>query len=339
VRLVTFSVGRAPPRLGAVLGPPDAWEGIADLHRADRRIPEDMLSFIDACGGLAGATWRAAKHVVATASKTAGRKPPIYVVDPEKARLHAPLRPRLLRDFIAFRGHIARTRAARGSTVPQEWDRLPAYYNGNHLNILGPGEGVPVLRYVLHDRGKREIATAKQLDYEAELGYVLGTNGRDIAAADAFRCLFGVTIFNDFSARDLQAVAVKVGMGPPAGKDWANALGPCLVTRDELGSLADRRIAVRVNGQERLGGRYEDLVLRNPYLREGERALWSFEEMVDVLSHSQGIHAGELWGSGTIPGGCEFEKGDAAAYLVAGDDVEIEVEGIGILRNPVVGPV
>jgi len=129
--------------------------------------------------------------------------------------------------------------------------------------------------------------------------------------------------------------AGRIGMGPAPGKDWANALGPCIVTRDELGELRDQSVAVRVNGEERSRGRYDELVHRNPLVKGGERPLWSFPEMLQHLSHAQTIHAGEVWGSGTIPGGCELERGDKARYLNPGDRVEIEIEGIGVLANSI----
>src|SRR5437588_703231 len=105
----------------------------------------------------------------------------------------------------------------------------------------------------------------------------------------------------DFSARDIQVTAGKIGMGPAPGKDWANALGPCIVTRDEFGDLRDQSIAVRVNNEERLRDRYRNMVFENPWAKEGPRALWSFPEMVEFLSRFQPIYAGEVWGSGTIP--------------------------------------
>ncbi len=334
VRLVTFSRGRTAPRVGAVIGPWNNWEWIVDLRAIDRSLPGEMLSFVDACGGLEGATWRRAQAAVDAAAKRSRRGAGAGLIRPKRARVHAPIAPRLLRDFIAFRGHIARTRAALGGPFPPEWDRLPAYYNGNHLSIFGPGDPVPVLRYPTF-AGAAVTETAK-LDYEAEVGFIVGSGGRNVLPGDAGRYLFGVTIFNDFSARDIQSTAMRIGLGPTPGKDWANALGPCIVTRDEFGPLADQRITVRVDGKERLRGTYRELVYRNPFVTEGERALWSFEDMVVLISHGQELHPGEVWGSGTIPGGCELEKADRAEYLRAGETVEIEIEGIGVLANPVV---
>ncbi len=333
MRLVTFSRAREPPRLGALLGPWDAPEAALDLHAADRALPSDVLTFLDAAGSLSGGFWKRANAVVRRAA--AARSQPAYVHPMSRIRLHPPIRPRLWRDFIAFRGHIARTRASRGERVPAEWDRVPAYYNGDALNILGPGDRVPFPRFATLENGLWTETVSEKLDYELEIGYIVATEARETRGGRSVPSLFGVTIFNDVSARDLQAVAGRVGMGPAAGKDWANVLGPCIVTRDELGDLMERRVSVRVNGTQRLHGRIDDLVHHNPLLEPGQRHLWSFEEIATFLARSQPVHAGEVWGSGTIPGGCEFEKGDAAAYLAPGDVVELEVEGIGRLTNPI----
>ncbi len=335
MKLVTFARGRQPERLGALLGPWDAPTTVVDLHAADHALPSDMLAFVDAADSLTGATWRRAGAALRRATQALRRTRPAYAHPADRVRLRVPIRPRLLRDFIAFRGHIARTRAARGEPVPPEWDRVPAYYNGDALNLLGPGETVPLPRFATFENGQWSETVSRKLDYELEIGYVVGPGARGPRAASGPPSLFGVTIFNDFSMRDLQSVAGRVGMGPAAGKDWANALGPCIVTRDELGNLGDRSVRVRVNGTPRLRGRVDDLVSRNPLFEPGQRVSWTFDELATFLSRSQAIHAGEVWGSGTIPGGCEFEKGEAAAYLVPGDVVELVVEGIGTLTNPI----
>ncbi len=335
MRLVTFSRAREAERIGALVGPWDAPTAVVDLHRADHGIPPDVLAFIDAAGSLSTATWRRATATLRRAARALGASRPAYVHAIDRVRLHVPVRPRLLRDFIAFRGHIARTRASRGEKVPAEWDRVPAYYNGDALNLLGPGEAIPFPRFATFENGVWSETVSRKLDYELEIGYVIGRGSASGAEGRHPPALFGVTIFNDVSMRDLQSVAGRVGMGPAAGQDWANVLGPCILTRDELGVLTDRRVAVRVNGTPRLRGRFADLVIRNPLFEPGQRVAWTFEEIAAFLSRSQPVHAGEVWGSGTIPGGCEFEKGDAAAYLVPGDVVELEVEGVGILSNPV----
>ena len=335
MKLVTFSRGRDPARLGVLVGPWDAPTSVVDLHAADHGLPSDLLAFLDAAGTLSGGTWRRAVAALQRASHVLERTTPAYVQPVDRVRIHAPLRPRLLRDFIAFRGHIARTRAARGERVPAEWDRVPAYYNGDALNLVGPGETVPFPRFATWEDGVWADAASRKLDYELEIGYVIGTSSRGPKTGSSPAALFGITIFNDFSARDLQGVAWRVGLGPAAGKDWANALGPCVVTRDELGELTNRRVSVRVNGTPRLRGRFDDLVNRNPLFEPGQRVAWTFDEIAAFLARSQPVHPGEVWGSGTIPGGCEFEKGEAAAYLTPGDVVELEVEGVGVLTNPI----
>lgn len=324
MKLVTFSKGGGH-RLGAVTGQWDRWEGIADLNEASKdELPSDMMSFVELAGKVPESI-RIAQEFVDSAKN---------IHRPDDVSIHVPLVPRLLRDTIAFRGHIARTRAARGMTVAPEWDKLPAYYNGNHLNMVGPGDSVSLKKFLIYENGGQIRETLK-LDYETEVAFIIGKGGKDIDKGKAASHLFGFTIFNDFSMRDLQLTAMGVGMGPAAGKDWANALGPCVVTKDEFGKLNDKRIITKVNGSERLNGVYKDLVFKSPFVRPGERPLWSFEEMVEFISHSQHVHAGEVWGSGTIPGGCELENGDKAQYLKRGDVVEIEVEGIGTLRNKI----
>jgi len=332
MRLVTFSRGRSEPRLGAVLPEIDPTV-VVDLNAADRRLPSDMLSFVDACGGLRGKTWTQARLVLERARKAARTRRARYLHSARAVRLRPPIRPRLLRDFIAFRAHVARTREVMGSRVPAEWDAFPAYYNGTHLDVLGPDNAVRVPRFPVAGGTEPRFVETTKLDYEAEIGYVVGRGGRDVEGAPAARCLFGVTIFNDFSARDIQFTVARVGMGPGPGKDFANALGPCIVTRDEFGTPDENVIQVHVNGKERFRGKYRELVYRSPHLAPGDRPLWSFPEMIECISRSQEVRPGEVWGSGTIPGGCELERGDAAQYLVPGDVVEVGIQGIGTLRN------
>lgn len=334
MRLVRFSSGGSSPRLGAVVGSWQRWQCIADLSAADPAIPADTLAFIDACPDLKGDVWERALHVLKEAERLESEAP-LWAFRPQDVRVHTPILPRLLRDFLAFRAHVARTRAAAWTSIPPEWDWMPGYYNGNHLNIVGTGEEVLPMRFEIFDGKTPRLILSPKMDYEAEIGFVLGKGGREIDVTRAPAHLFGVTIFNDFSARDIQVTAGKIGMGPAPGKDWANALGPCIVTRDEFGELRDQEVVVRVNNEERLRDRYRNMVFENPWAKEGARALWSFPEMVEFLSRFQPIHAGEVWGSGTIPGGCEFERGDRARYLKPGDRVEIEIEGIGVLANSI----
>lgn len=154
--------------------------------------------------------------------------------------------------------------------VAKEWDFLPAYYNGNNLTVIGPEEEVEYGQYLLAQEGQIKKFQTEKLDYEAEIGYVIGKTGKNISREDAKKYLFGVTIFNDLSIRDLQLLVMNVGLGPGFGKDWANVLGPCIVTADEFGEPGSNRVTVKVNGQERLNNTYQGLV-NSPILEPGEK--------------------------------------------------------------------
>jgi 2-keto-4-pentenoate hydratase/2-oxohepta-3-ene-1,7-dioic acid hydratase in catechol pathway len=219
------------------------------------------------------------------------------------ARLLAPLRPRSLRDFLAFEGHMKNALSRLGRPIPGEWYDVPAYYKGMPDTVIGPDAEIPW------------PAWTDKLDHELELATVVGRRVRDASSAD---CIFGYTIWNDLSARDVQARELPVGMGPGKAKDWdgSNVLGPCLVTADELdaGNLAMR---VRVNGE--LWG--EDTSAHMHH---------TFADMISYASRSQTLHPGEVLGSGTAAGGSGLELD---RRLAPGDVVELEVEGIGVLRN------
>jgi 2-keto-4-pentenoate hydratase/2-oxohepta-3-ene-1,7-dioic acid hydratase in catechol pathway len=160
------------------------------------------------------------------------------------------------------------------------------------------------------------------MDYECELACVIGTGGRDIPASRARQHVFGFTIFNDFSARDAQAIEMAGGLGPAKGKDFdgANAFGPCIVTLDEIGDPYGLEMIVRVNGVERSRGSSGDMH-------------WRFEDMIAHVSRGETLHPGEILGSGTVGDGCGLEQ---LRFLEDGDTVEIEIQPIGVLRNRIV---
>jgi 2-keto-4-pentenoate hydratase/2-oxohepta-3-ene-1,7-dioic acid hydratase in catechol pathway len=222
------------------------------------------------------------------------------------ARLLAPLRPRSLRDFLAFEGHLKNAYRELGLTIPAEWYDIPAYYKGMPDTVVGPETEVSWPAY------------SDELDHELELAAVIGRTVKDVAAQDAAGCIFGYTIWNDFSARDVQRREGAVGLGPGKAKDWdtSNALGPCIVTADAF-DAADAVMRVRVNGE--LWG--EDTSAHMHH---------TFSDMIAYASRSQTLRAGEVLGSGTAAGGSGLEIG---RRLAEGDVVELEVEGIGVLRN------
>ena len=232
------------------------------------------------------------------------------------APLRAPvLQPPTVRDFFSYEGHASGQGARE---LHEAWYRLPIFYFSNTLRIFGPEDEVPF------------PSATDRLDYEMELGCVIGREGSDIAAADALDYIAGFCIFNDFSARDLQFDEMAVGLGPAKGKDSATSLGPWLVTTDEMAPyLRDGKLqvkcTVRVNG--------------DVWLDEGDggAAHFSWGDFVERASKDSRIVPGDVMGSGTVSGGSIPEaiaRGiDGARYLQPGDVVELEVEGIGTLRN------
>jgi 2-keto-4-pentenoate hydratase/2-oxohepta-3-ene-1,7-dioic acid hydratase in catechol pathway len=221
-------------------------------------------------------------------------------------RLLAPLRPRSMRDFLAFESHLKGALGRLGRPIPDEWYEVPAYYKGMPDTVIGPEAEIPWPSWT--DR----------LDHELELAAVIGRRCKDVPASEARECVFGYTIWNDVSARDVQTRELPVGMGPGKAKDWdgANVLGPCLVTADEL-DASELRMEVRVDG-ERWGG------------DSSASMHWSFADMIAYASRSQTLYPGELLGSGTAAGGSGLELD---RELRPGNVVELEIEGIGVLRN------
>jgi len=232
------------------------------------------------------------------------------------ARLRAPiLQPPTVRDFFAYEGH-----ASAGGTreLADAWYRLPIFYFSNPLRIFGPDDDVPY------------PSASNLLDYELEIGCVIGKGGTNIREADGLSHIAGFMIFNDWSARDLQFDEMTALLGPAKGKDGATSIGPWIVTTDELAPfLKDGRLhlqcRLRVNGELWMdapaGGMYH-----------------SWGSFVERASRDSRIAPGDIFGSGTVSGGTISEarrNGVDARYLQPGDMVAMEVEGIGILRNRV----
>ncbi|MFE6974435.1 fumarylacetoacetate hydrolase family protein [Streptomyces sp. NPDC057682] len=248
--------------------------------------------------------------------------------DAREVRPLAPLRPSSLRDFVTFEEHVEGVRRAvdGASGVPEQWYAAPTFYFTNPHAVYGPDEDVPV------------PPGSELFDFELEVGAVIGREGRGLTPERARDHIVGYTVFNDWSARDLQSAEMRVGLGPCKGKDTATSLGPYLVTADELEPYRDPdgflRLALtaEVNG-ETVG---RDLL---------SHMSWTFEEMTAYASRGTRVVPGDVLGSGTCGnGGCLAElwglrgKQDPPA-LRPGDVVALTVEGIGTLRNTVVpGP-
>lgn len=252
---------------------------------------------------------------------TARRGAPIAY---DQANLRLPYRPPSVRDFVTFESHVEGVRQSIEGTsgVPEAWYDAPTFYFTNPHALFGPGEAI------------RRPAQSRALDFELEVGAVLGRSGSDLSASEAAEAIFGYTIVNDWSARDLQKREMQVGLGPAKGKDFATSIGPWIVTADELeqyrdaDGFLDLQCRVSVNGQHVGGDRLSHMH-------------WTFADMVVHASRDSTVLAGDLLASGTTGGGgCLAELWGRRGQqqpppLEPGDVVEMTVEGIGRLAGAV----
>lgn len=247
--------------------------------------------------------------------------------------LRFPMRPVQLRDALCFEEHLQRAfTVARNLAIseaddpelarrqveekglfqiPDTWYKQPIYYKGNRFATSGPEEDIPWPQYSI------------LRDYELEMACWIGTEATDVDKEDASTHIFGYSVFNDFSARDAQIREMPGNLGPAKSKDFnkANALGPCIVTADSIDPYNLTMVA-RVNGEE--------------WSRNSSSTMfWRFEDVIEHISQSETLYPGEVIGSGTVGKGCGLEL---ERFLAEGDVVELEIEGIGILRNRVIGP-
>ncbi len=243
--------------------------------------------------------------------------------------LLSPLVPAAIRDFVAFEEHVEGVSASvdgRSEVVPQ-WYEAPTFYFTNPHTVLGPADPV-------------SPPVTERLDFELEIAVVIGavegSDGTNLTPARAAEHVFGYTVMNDWSARDLQAREMKVRLGPAKGKDFGTSLGPWIVTADELHGFLDEEGFLAVRARARVNGELvgEDLV---------SNAGWPLPELVAYASRNSRVVPGDVLGSGTTGnGGCLGELwGRRGALdpppLREGDTVSLWIEGIGELRT-VVGP-
>jgi fumarylacetoacetate (FAA) hydrolase len=202
--------------------------------------------------------------------------------------------------------------------VPETWYSVPIFYFSNVSEIRGPDDPIWA------------PAASHELDYELEVAAMVDIPAIDLPPERAEEAVGGYTIFNDWSARDLQREETVVRLGPAKGKDFASSFGPWLITPDELedarsGTGYDLTMTAEVNGTATSRGRWSD-------------AQFSFGEMLARASADVHLRAGDLIGSGTVGTGCLLEVRDATIgrYLVPGDEVVLRVDRLGALRNPIV---
>jgi fumarylacetoacetate (FAA) hydrolase len=224
-----------------------------------------------------------------------------------------------IRDFYAFEQHVATCRRHRGAGMVAEWYQVPVFYFSNPANV------VPHEAEVWAPRG------SQALDYELELACIIGKECRDLPATDrALEVLAGLTIMNDWSARDLQRIEMSVGLGPSKGKDFATSLGPELVSLDELaGCYRDGRFHLEMTAA--VNGR---LLSRG----NSDSMYWTWPQLLAHASRDATLRPGDVLGSGTVGTGCILELTPEAVggWLQPGDTVELTIERLGTLRNRVV---
>lgn len=332
MKLITYETATGAQCLGALWADDeslvvDLAAGAASLGIRDvSRAMSSMLALIES--GPAGLD--AAREVVAAARTRRGE---LWAALPARSlKWKSPLPvPPQLRDCLMFEEHLLNSWAmlrkqlaaqqpdpvaaladfeARGVyQVPKVWYQLPVYYKANRFSFIGHEEDILWPEYT------------EKLDFELEYACVLNSRVKDVSVADAKKHIFGYTIFNDVSARDVQSVEMQAGLGPSKGKDFdtGNILGPCIVTADAV-NPDDMAMIARINGEEWCRG-------------NSGSARWTFAEVIAHASRSETLQPGELIGSGTVGWGCGLEHG---RFLNPGDVIELEVQGIGVLRNRVV---
>jgi 2-keto-4-pentenoate hydratase/2-oxohepta-3-ene-1,7-dioic acid hydratase in catechol pathway len=297
---------------------------------------QSMLEYLQGGSAARDAAQRAIEFALS-------QRPEGVVIERASVELLSPVpRPESIREFMVFEQHVINCtrrfgmphwvasldravekalgrKATLAYRMARPWYERPVYYKGNRMNVIGDGASVTIPRYT------------KAFDWELEFGIFLCRQGRDIPKKKARDFIGGYTIFNDFSARDIQKREMGGRLGPAKGKDFdgGNAIGPVLVTPDEIPDPYNLEMRAFVNGEEVSYGH-----------TKGMR--WTFEELIAYVSQDETLHPGEFFGSGTgtVPESganrccCGLEMG---RFLKAGDTVELEVERIGKLTNHVVG--
>ncbi len=301
MKLVTFLKPQGQSRTGWVLG-----DQIVDMQLAHADLPTDMLTFIDN------------HEEYFSIIRGLGEVKPHYALSAVK--LLAPLpNPRSFRDYIGFEMHMLNASKSFGHTIGQAWYEMPIFYFTNHQAIYGPDDEIL--------RPKKET----KLDLELEMACISGQTGKDILASEAKNHIFGYTIYNDWTARAIQKREMELPLGPHKGKDFANAIGPWIVTADEMEQYMGEngrfnlRMTSRINGVTVCDGNYNTVH-------------YTFSQMIERASENNvNLMPGDVLGSGTLGWGSLIENNFTVHRpLEPGDEVELEIEGIGILRNKVI---
>ena len=240
----------------------------------------------------------------------------------EEVNLELPLKPRSLRDAYAFRQHVETSRRNRGLQMIKEFDDFPVYYYSNSDGVIGPG-----------NVNVDEIFINK-LDFELEVAIIIGKEGKNISIKEADNHIAGFMIMNDFSARDMQMQEMKLNLGPAKGKDFATSLGPYILTTDELFNYTTN---TEYGKQYKLDMKcyINDEIVSEDNL--GNMS-WTFAQIIERISMGTTIYPGDVIGSGTCATGCflELNQSGNERWLSRGDEIILEVEKLGKLKNRIV---
>ena len=307
MKLATFVRNDGAAAVGAV----DTTRGaILDLAKAANRTEpafQSMLALIE--GG---------KDSLAKARDLAMTWPEQASQPLEGTKLLSPLPvPPSIRDCLVFEQHLLnamktweKLTGKPPAPIAPLWYQRPSWYKGNRFSFVG------------HEHDVQWPPYSEMMDFELELACVIGTKCKDLAPEQALDHVFGFTIFNDFSARDVQMQERPLSMGPMKGKDFdtGNVLGPWIVTSDEIGDPHNLNMEARVNGVRWGGGNSRDMHHK-------------FGNILAFISKSETLHPGEVIASGTVPTGCGLELN---RFLAPNDVVDLEISGIGVLRNRIV---
>lgn len=300
---------------------------IYDLNALDANIPDSMNAFL-----YEGQAAMDAARAVETALKTGKLQAKAVALNPDELLAPVPF-PTSCRDGYAFRQHVEAARRNRGVDMIAEFDQYPIFYFTNHNAVQGPG---PVVCMPDH---------FEKLDFELEIAVVIGKQGRNVRAEEADDYIAGFMIMNDMSARTLQMEEMLLNLGPAKGKDFSTVIGPWLVTPDELAPYKVPAKAGHVGNNYNLAMK---CWVNGQLVSEGNVADmdWTFAEIIERCAYGVDIYPGDVIGSGTVGTGCFLELNGTGLrldpqnfkpqWLKEGDEVKMEITGLGVLENVIV---
>ncbi len=281
-------------------------------NRADMFAPKSLAQFLRVHQDAAIPMLQETLELYKKLSKEGITSVAFHLDDVKDMKYSAPLDEiAMYRDFFAHEKHVKKGFEKRNEPVPPAWYEIPAYYKGGNTGFIGHDEIIPWPYY------------SQQIDYELELGVVIGRDGKNVKAKDIKKHIFGFTILNDISARDIQKKEMSIRLGPAKGKDWCSVMGPVIVTFDEFNyEEPNLKMTASVNGEEWSSGQSGD-------------SHYSWGEMIEHMGMEEWIRATDFIGSGTVGTGCGLELDK---WIQPGDLLELSIERIGTLKNIVGTP-